>query len=473
MPPAGALKRSNVEERIRRVLPWVTGGALALLLLGVALLLPEWNLVVTFAGLFAVIIGFALLTPAVTLALMRGVERLARRAGVIVRMAPRTVTRALSRTSVAVAALMVAVSVIIGVGIMIGSFRNTVVQWLDDVLQADIFISPPSLSSNQVTASMAPETAARIAAIPGVAEVATTRGVNVAAFLPDRDEPLQIRLVALSRDIAGENRQYRAAVGDWRATWAAVEAGGIVVNEPMRNRYGVNVGDTLTVQTDRGPHDFPVVGVSVDFDVNAVAFMHDPVYRQFWDDTQISAVGLFVDEGVDVDAMVATLRTDLGAGLGDDTELLVRSNRGTRENALEVFDRTFAITVALQLLATVVAFIGILSTLMSLQLERLREIGVLRATGMTRRQLWRLSLLETGLIGASAGLIAIPTGLVLAVVLIYIINLRSFGWTLQMQLQAGELGRAFLVALGAALLAGLYPAWRMGNIQPADAVRAE
>ncbi|MEZ4580600.1 MAG: hypothetical protein R3A10_02890 [Caldilineaceae bacterium] len=72
VPPAGALKRSNVEERIRRVLPWVTGGALALLLLGVALLLPEWNLVVTFAGLFAVIIGFALLTPAVTLVLMRG-----------------------------------------------------------------------------------------------------------------------------------------------------------------------------------------------------------------------------------------------------------------------------------------------------------------------------------------------------------------------------------------------------------------
>lgn len=469
VPPAGALKRSNVEERTRRVLPWITGGALVLLLLGVALLLPEWNLVITFAGLFAVIIGFALLTPATTLALMRGVERLARRAGVIERMAPRTVTRSLSRTSVAVAALMVAVSVIIGVGIMIGSFRNTVVQWLDDVLQADIFVSPPSLSSNQVTDSMTPATAAQIAAFPGVADMATTRGVNVAAYLPDQDEALEIRLVALSRDIAGAQRQYRAAVGDWRATWDAVEAGGIVVNEPMRNRYDVSVGDTLTLQTDRGPQEFPVVGVSVDFDVNAVAFMHDPVYRTFWDDDRISAVGLFVEDGADVDAMVDTLRT----GLSGEAELLVRSNRGTRENALEVFDRTFAITVALQLLATVVAFIGILSTLMSLQLERTREIGVLRATGMTRRQLWRLSLLETGLIGASAGLIAIPTGLVLAIVLIYIINLRSFGWTLQMQLQAGEFGQAFLVALGAALLAGLYPAWRLGNTQPADAVRAE
>ena len=154
-------------------------------------------------------------------------------------------------------------------------------------------------------------------------------------------------------------------------------------------------------------------------------------------------------------------------------ELLISSNRGVRRNALEVFDRTFAITVALRLLATFVAFVGILSTLMSLQLERAREIGVLRANGMTRRQLWALTLLETGLLGTSAGLVAMPTGFVLALILIYIINLRSFGWTLSMQLQVGEFAQAFLVALAAALLAGLYPAWRMSRTDPADALRME
>ena len=110
---------------------------------------------------------------------------------------------------------------------------------------------------------------------------------------------------------------------------------------------------------------------------------------------------------------------------------------------------------------------------MSLQLERSREIGVLRATGMTRRQLWRLSLLETALIGASAGLLALPAGLLLAVVLIYIINLHSFGWTLEMLLLPGEFVRAFGVALGASLLVSLYPAWRMGRTESADALRAE
>jgi putative ABC transport system permease protein len=120
-----------------------------------------------------------------------------------------------------------------------------------------------------------------------------------------------------------------------------------------------------------------------------------------------------------------------------------------------------------------VAFIGVLSALMSLQLEKTRELGVLRATGMTIRQLWQLTLLETGLMGATAGLIAMPVGWVLAWILINIINRRSFGWTLQMNLEPAFFLQAFLVAVIAALLAGIYPALRLGNMEIATAVREE
>lgn len=481
VPPAGALKRSDLEDRTRQLLPWISLGAVALLALGLALLLPEWNLVIAFGGLFAVILGGALLTPLLTLLSMTGIQRLiARRVDVIGRMAPRTVTRSLSRTAVAVAALMVAVSVIIGVGVMIGSFRSTVEAWLEDVLQADIFISPPSLNANQVSTTLEPSVVAQLQALPGVARSASSRGIDILAFLQPANidqssqagvvsDGTQVRLVALSEDLAGADRRYRASVGDWQATWAAVTAGGVIINEPMANRFNLAVGDELTLQTDRGVQGFPIAGVAIDFDVRPVVFMHDPIYRQWWEDDKLSAIALYVAPGVDVEDKVSEIRA-LFAGK---QELLVRSNRGTRQNALEVFDRTFAITVALQLLATLVAFIGILSTLMSLQLERSREIGILRATGMTRRQLWRLSLLETGLIGSTAGLIAMPMGLVLAAILIYIINLRSFGWTLEMQLRPEHFLQAFFVALGAALLAGLYPAWRMGQMQPSTAVRSE
>jgi len=475
VPPAGALKRSNVEERALRAIPWVSAGAILLLLIGAALLIPDWNLIVAFAGLFAVILGGALLTPLLTLGLMSAAQAISNRyAGVIGRMAPRTVIRSLSRTSVAVAALMVAVSVIIGVGVMIGSFRSTVEAWLEDVLQADIFISAPSLNSNQALTAVDPAVVAQLKEFPGIVNLATNRSIGVTAFLTNDPQPapdagIDVRLAAISQDLAGSERGYRASVGDWQATWAALEAGGITINEPMANRLNLSVGDELTLQTDQGLHTFPIVGISIDFDVNNVVLIYDPVYRQYWDDEGISALALFVEPGVDLDAKVNEIR----AAFAGQTELLVRSNRNTRETALEVFDRTFSITVALQLLATLVAFIGILSTLMSLQLERSREIGVLRSTGMTRRQLWQLSLLETGLIGSSAGLIAIPMGFVLALILIYIINLRSFGWSLQMQMQPTAFFQAFAVALGAALLAGIYPAWRMGQTQPANALRSE
>lgn len=469
VPPAGALKRSNVEERALRILPWLSLAGLAFLALSVGLMLPDWPLVFTFAGLFAAVIGVALLTPQLTLWLMALAERLVQRRGLLMRMAPRTVTRSLSRVAVAVAALMVAVSVIIGVGIMIGSFRQTVVLWLDDVLQADIFLSPPGVSSSAAASTLAPTLLDSLSSFPGIARAATTRGVEVVATTAPGGDILPIHLVALSDDLAGADRRYRSALGDWQTTWQAVRTGSILVNEPMAHRLKLEAGDTLYLQTDRGEQAFSIAGVTVDFDVRSVVFMDDAVYRSWYMDDRISGVALFVAPGVEVDAKVQELRATFAGA----EELLVRSNRGLRQNALDVFDRTFTITVALQLLAALVAFIGILSTLMSLQLERSREIGVLRATGMTRWQLWRLSLLETGLIGGVAGLLALPTGLLLAVILIYIINLRSFGWTLTLLLDPLEFVQAFGVALFAALLAGLYPAWKLGGTAPAIAIRSE
>jgi putative ABC transport system permease protein len=180
-------------------------------------------------------------------------------------------------------------------------------------------------------------------------------------------------------------------------------------------------------------------------------------------------MALFLEPGQSIEPVVEALQEAFNGR----SDVQISSNQSLRENALVIFDRTFAITAALRLLAVVVAFIGVLSALMSLQLERAREFGVLRATGMTVRQLWQLTLLETGLMGSTAGLLALPTGFVLAYILIYVINLRSFGWTLQMQLEPSQFINAFLVALGAALLAGLYPALRVGKMEVATAVRSE
>ena len=179
-----------------------------------------------------------------------------------------------------------------------------------------------------------------------------------------------------------------------------------------------------------------------------------------FDDPFISSLGIFTDAAANTDAVIAELRAQLA-----DYDLLVQDNASLRAGALEVFDRSFAITVALRLLTTLVAFIGILSALMALQLEHVREYGVMRATGMTARQLTGFTMIQTGLMGLVAGLLALPIGVVMSLVLIYVINLRSFGWTMQLTLQPSLFGEALLVALLASLLAGLYPALRLGRLQ--------
>ena len=143
------------------------------------------------------------------------------------------------------------------------------------------------------------------------------------------------------------------------------------------------------------------------------------------------------------------------------------------EASLVIFDRTFAITGVLRLLATIVAFAGVLSALMALQLERGREVAVLRAQGVTPRQVWGLTVGQTGLMGLVAGLLALPVGVALAEILVVVINRRSFGWTLAMHLSPWAFLQAVGVSVGASLLAGVWPALRMARAIPATALREE
>ena len=133
------------------------------------------------------------------------------------------------------------------------------------------------------------------------------------------------------------------------------------------------------------------------------------VYERYWDDRERSSVAAYVAPGHDPAAVTGAVRRALAG-----RPLQVVENRALRQAALRIFDRTFAVTEALRVLAVVVAFIGVWSALLALQVERTREIGTLLALGLLPRQLWGLTLLETGLVGLAAGLLSLPTGLALA-----------------------------------------------------------
>ncbi len=489
-PPRLALSRSGIEERARRLAPLSALAAVAGMVLGGLLLAippqalarlvgesqadarnigPTLSLAVSFAGIFFVTIAFALLAPIATLAAMRGVVPLTGRIfGVLGRLAPRSVAAALSRTAVAIAALMVAVSVTIGVGLMIASFRTTVIGWLGQTLWGDIYISAPGPTATRSAVPLDPQIEQIARGWPGVVRADVLRSTEVASPAG------RIAIAAVSdRDLTAP-RIFVSTDGRRAAAAEAVRRGAVLASEPLAVRLGLPArGATVTLYTDRGPHTFPVAGIYRDYSSSeGVVMMTLDLYRSFWEDRAITAVALKLADGSDVDATAAGLADRLAA-LPNGNAVLVRPNAALRNDALAIFDRTFAITAALQLLAAIVAFVGVLSALLALQLERTRELGVLRAVGLTVRQLRGTVLLETGLMGAVAGLLAMPTGLTLALVLIYIINRRSFGWTLELHADPLIFIQAMLLAVAAAVLAGIYPALRMGRMATADALRGE
>jgi putative ABC transport system permease protein len=467
VPPRLALSRAGLESKAGSAVSLVAGlGVVAALVGAVILAIPTRNLIISFTGTFAVMFGLAALTPWVTVTLMRLLgELFGKLFGFLGRLAPRNVIRSQSRTAVAVAALMIAVSVTIGVQVMIASFRTTVTLWLEQTMQGDLYIAEQGLSTTRPDTPLDPQSIAIAQAHPLIQSSAVVRVVTV------ESEYGPVDLVAASTDRPLDARLFLAAQDTPQQAWQMMREGAILLSEPLANRLEISApGATLALLTPDGWESFLIAGIYADYaSTRGTVRMSLDVYRRLWRDDQLNGVVLFLASDADIDMVTADLR----ARLTDFPKIQVNPSGVLRQEALVVFDRTFAITTAMQLVTTLVAFIGVLSSLLALQLEKAREMGILRALGLTVAEMRRLTLWETGLLGASAGLLALPTGYILAWILIFVINQRSFGWTLQMYAEPAPFVQAFLLAVGAALLAALYPAWRLSRMQAAEALRGE
>jgi putative ABC transport system permease protein len=358
------------------------------------------------------------------------------------------------------AALTIAVATTIGVGVMIDSFRDTLANWLQTYLRADIYLSSSSGDNHPLD----PALVKRITATPGVATHSSGRHFHIETSTGHTE--------VLALDLPPQSLPaFQFKEGNPDKVWPAFKHDdGVIVSEPYAYHHRLHAGDTLTLRTDAGPRTFPVAGIFYHYGTDqGVVFLSRGTYEKYWRDGGVTSLGLYAAPGIELDELTTRLRNRIGT----DHQLSIRTNRTLRELSLEIFERTFAITGVLRILTIVVAFIGILSALMALQLERARELAVLRAIGLTPNGLRGLVTTQTGLIGLIAGLLAIPLGLVLAVVLIYEINRMSFGWTMQLFIDPVVLIQALLLALAAALLAGVYPALKMARTPPALALRED
>jgi putative ABC transport system permease protein len=331
----------------------------------------------------------------------------------------------------------------------VGSFRVTFVEWLDTTLGADLYLSSPYSTLSRGD-GFGPDVAARVAAVPGVERVASE-----SHFTLDTPRYGPIHVVGVTEDISSHRRFV------WRdpsLSEQSLAQGAVLISQPLAFRHHLRGRTGLTVElpTDRGTAAYRVAGIYYDYGSERGSVLMDATtYRRAFPRRPVTAVAAFVRSGQGVDEVCQRVRRALGASYN----LQVLTNRALRANALDVFERTFAITSALRVLVGVVAFLGVLSSLLALQLERQLEIATLRSLGMTVVQMCRMVVVETLLLSGTAGLLALPCGTALARVLVEVINPRSFGWTLAFVPHLVYYVEAFGLALVAGLLAGAYPAY--------------
>lgn len=461
--PRAVIQRAEIEARFRRIVPYLAIlGTGFMLIAGVLFIIPSRLLEISFLALFLVIAGFALWVPA----FIRLLTWLAQKPfyaifGLIGSMASRGINSSLSRTAVAVAALTVAVSASVGVTVMIDSFRHSVIVWLENSLRADIYVS---VGDKTLETTLGLESLSeQIAILPGVRSISVGRRTTI------ETQAGPVGLFAVKIPQAAFSA-FRFKESTHTTQDKFFNADGVIISEPYAFRHKLSVNDKLILPTDRGEHIFTVAGIYFDYSSDqGLVTMHRDTYQRFWDDPTITSLGVYANQG----ANEAELLRSILSLIANTPGVTAQSNSSLRQVSLEIFDRTFAITYILRLLAVLVAFVGILSALMAIQLERAREFAVLRALGLLPGQLAGLITLETALMGIMAGLLAIPLGIILAAILVFVVNQRSFGWSMDFILDPLLFAQAIALALIAATLAAAMPAYRITHSPPAVFLRNE
>jgi len=422
-----------------------------------------------YLGAILLVAASALAMPAFVDALTSFFSKfLGRLFGVEALLASRSLAASLRRTSVLVGALSTAIAMMTAVGIMVGSFRQSVVLWMSDQLPADLYLRPAGSPAADRHPTISLGLAEEIAKLAGVVAVERLRAYEIRyqempATLASADLNVLdvIRWYPHSEFLSGRARQQ--VLPELRHSNA------VVVSEPFSYKHHVKAGDFITLSLGETQASFRVADVYYDYSSERGSILMDrDIMLQYLPDPAPSNLAIYLSS----DAQLAMVRAEIEKATAGH-RVLMFSNRDLRAEAIRIFDRTFAITYALEAVAVIVAVMGIAGALLALVIDRRRELGLLRFLGAAGGQVRKLILVEAGLLGLLANLAGIALGFALSLILIFVINKQSFGWTIRFHWPVEILLGALTVVYVATVLAGLYPAQVAVRLNPLEVVHEE
>lgn len=467
--PPNTMIRPGLQQRIRSTRPLVVAAIACFAAAALMSRVPAVHGIAIggYVSVIFIVAGFSLLAPSI----IDGTSRMLQPAltgafGIVGRLAAASLPASLRRTSVAGAALSLATGMMVAVALMVGSFRETVRIWVNQTVQSDLWLRPAKGLSNADSALFPAAAAEEVRRVPFVRAIDRIRGRDV--LYGDTIIAVgsgDFNVAARDGDLPMVRpRSARAALTD------AVRRDGVFVSESFSLKFDKNVGDVVRLPIAGGTRDFPITGVYRDYSNDrGVVVMDRALYVRSFRDDAINTIVVFLKPGVDREQA----RVRLEKMFGPKYHAFAISNASIRKEVMTIFDQTFIITYALLAVAIIVAVLGIVNTLAALILERTRELALLRVTGMSRRQLSTMLVLESSLIGLSSTAAGLAMGYALSFILIYVINRQSFGWTIEFHTPAALIAASLAVTFTASVMAGLVPARLANGIDIAQAIKSE
>ena len=452
--PARSLKGGDGDYRRVAGKSWQAG--LALLVVGSALVwLPAIGGLPLFgyAAIAALLFGAVLLVPTITMKTLTLAPPSHR---IVMDVSVAQLRENVGLSALSLASIIVSFSLMVAMAIMIYSFRMSFDHWLGKLLPADLQLREPFGND---TAYWSSADQNKLAAIAGVSRIEFRRSRQL-LLDPKRAPVTLIARGASDPDTAAELplvQQTSPQPGANASAW---------ISEALQDLYGYKTGDTVAVPLAGRLQQFQVAGVWRDYArLSGSIVISRQAYRAATGDDSANEASLWLDPGVDVAATTKLLRSQFGNG----DALEITTTTALHERSLQIFDRAFAITYALEAIAVIIGLTGISFAASSTALARRGEFGMLRHIGMLRRQIIGM-LAHEGLLTSTFGVIyGLALGVILSLVLVDVVNRQSFNWSIDLAVPAWQLALLSVMLIGAAALTAV---WSGRAALSQDAVRA-
>lgn len=479
--PASQAAKVDPVEPLRRATRRLTGARIphrGLLVAGALLLIPaaitsQFETVGTSFGSMFLILGAGILAvPSLILSLRRlvapAVERLV---GITGRIAIDNAERSLGRSALTIAALMTSVTSSVSVASWGLSLQHSIWAWLDHSLPADLYITSGSFIADQHNVPFRPEVMDKLTGIEGVRQMYPVRMTSLDVARK------RVQLITVDMKIYHDELERKHLAGKTPVQGPSVidpkvlqETPSLVLGENAARKLGKNAGDELILETPSGKRAFRVYAVVVDYTSDQGTCLLDRRwYLEYWQDHLVDTVDIFLADGAAHEAVAAEVRRRLGGG----ESLFVVTATDVREEIRAVIHQSLAIFDSTDLLALMVALLGVIGTMFAAVLDRVRELGVLRAIGATTRQIVTGVVVEAAFLGFSAAAAGVLTGIPMGYVFVRVVGLVGTGWQVDYLFPWAAALRVASLVIVTAALAGLLPGRRAARMSVPEALAYE